>query len=259
MTILDLPIWLVGILVVGGSAVVGIVLVYGLDPFVKRHRGEEYNSVVSDGFQAVGTIYAIVTGLLVFGVYTTFDEASQQSADEASTLVLMYRNAQHFPQPQKDQAQQAVVAYIHSVIDDEWPALADGQGSPATSQAIDRLFNVYGPMEPTAQWSDQYTSSVSHLDEVVKLRNQLIDHSTDSLPPIYWFLLFTGGFVTILYLALAYVESRAMHAMAVGLMAVMLGLVIFLLLEVNHPFRGQIAVSPANFENALTAISQVGR
>ena len=44
-------------------------------------------------------------------------------ATEASTLVLMYRSAQAFPQPERDQAQQAVVAYIHSVIDDEWPAL----------------------------------------------------------------------------------------------------------------------------------------
>ena len=45
---------------------------------------------------------------------------------------------------------------------------------------------------------------------------------------------------------------------AVGLMATMLGLVIFLLLEVNHPFRGEIAVSPDSFRNALTSISEVG-
>jgi hypothetical protein len=50
-----------------------------------------------------------------------------------------------------------------------------------------------------------------------------------------------------------------MHALAVGLMSAMLGLVIFLLLEVNHPFRGEIAVSPDNFENALTSIAQVGK
>jgi hypothetical protein len=233
-------------------------LVYGLDLFVKRHRGEEYNSVVSDGFQAVATMYAIVAGLLVFGVYTTYEEAYHQSSDEASTLVLMFRNAQHFPQPEKDRAQQAVVAYIHSVIDDEWPALADGVGSPETSKAINQMFDVYNPMEPAAHWSDQYSRSIDDLGEVVKLRNQRIDHAKESLPPIYWFLLFAGGAVTLLYVALAYVENKAMHALAVALMAVMLGLVIFLLLEVNHPFRGQVAVPKDNFENALTSISHVG-
>ena len=134
MTILDLPVWLVGVLVVGGAAALGVALVYGLDVFVKQHRGEEHNQAISDGFQAVATMYAIVAGLLVFGVYTTFESASQDSATEASTLVLMYRSAQAFPQPERDQAQQAVVAYTHSVIDDEWPALADGAGSPKISE-----------------------------------------------------------------------------------------------------------------------------
>lgn len=258
MTVLDLPIWLVCVAVVGGAAALGAVLVYGLDLFVKQHRGEEYNSVVSDGFQAVGTMYAIVAGLLVFGVYTTFEEASSLAADEASSLVLMYRNAQHFPEPEKDRAQQAVVAYIHSVMDDDWPALADGAGSPKTSAAVNRLFDAYGPMTPDARWADQYSRSVDDLADVVKLRNRRIDHASDTLPPIYWFLLFAGGFVSLLYLALAYVEKKAMHALAVGLMAVMLGLVIFLLLELNHPFRGSVAVPKTSFENALISISQAG-
>ena len=42
------------------AALVGVILVYGLDLFAKKHRGEEYNSVVSDGFQAAGALYAIV-------------------------------------------------------------------------------------------------------------------------------------------------------------------------------------------------------
>ncbi|MCB0946813.1 MAG: DUF4239 domain-containing protein, partial [Mycobacterium sp.] len=100
--------------------------------------------------------------------------------------------------------------------------------------------------------------SVNDLGDVVKLRNERIDHARASLPPIYWFLLFAGGFVTLLYVALSYVQRRGMHALAVGLMATMVGLVIFLLLEVNHPFRGEIAVTKDNFENALTSISQIG-
>jgi len=258
MNILDLPMWLTGIVVVGGSAILGVALVYGLGGFVKRHRGKEYSSVFSDGFQMVATVYAIVAGLLVFGLYTTFDVSSQQSAEEASALVLMYRSAQAFPQPQSDQARQAVVGYINSVINDEWPALADGVGSPKTSKATDRLFNVYGPMEPDGRWSDQYSKSLDHLDAVVKLRNERIDQSRDSLPTIYWALLFAGGFITILYLSLAEVENKPMHAFAVGLAATMIGLVIFLLLEVNHPFRGKVGVSPENFRSALTSISEVG-
>jgi Ca2+/Na+ antiporter len=214
--------------------------------------------VFSDGFQTVGFLYAVVAGLLVYGMYTTFDVSSQQSAEEASALVLMHQSAQAFPEPQRDQAQQAVVVYVNSVINDEWPALADGMGSPKTSKAINHLFKVYGPMEPDGRWSDQYSQSIDHLDAVVKLRNERIDQSRDSLPTIYWFLLFAGGFITILYLSLAQVGNKPMHALAVGLTATMIGLVIFLLIEMNYPFQGDIALSPEHFRNALTSITEVG-
>lgn len=255
--ILDLPLWLMGVVVVGGAAALAFVLVFILHPVVKRHHGEEHNQVFSDGFAAVGTMYAIIAGLLVFGVFTTFDEASTNSSNEATNLVLMYREAGAFPQPYKGQAREAVTGYLNSVIVDDWPALAQGDGSGKTSQALDHLYRVYGPMNPDGGWSDQYTNSVSRLDEVTKLRDQRIENSAESLPGIYWFLLFAGGFITILYLAMSYVGSRAMHAVAVGLMAAMLGLVIFLLLEVNHPFQGEIALSPDNFEKALVTISQI--
>lgn len=257
VSILDLPIWVVGAVVVGGATLLGVVLVFAVRPIVQRYRGEDHNQVFSDGFAAVGTMYAIVAGLLVFGVFTTFDEATHESADQSSTLILMYREAGAFPQPQRDQAQQAVVAYLHSVIDDEWPALSAGERSPATSKAIDNLFAVYSAMEPDGKWSTQYDKSIDHLDDVVKSRYALIDYSAASLPLIYWFLLFAGGVITILYLSLSHVESRLMHSLAVGLMAAMLGLVIFLLLEVNHPFRGEVAVTPEHFEVALQRISEI--
>lgn len=259
MNILDLPTWLNGIVIVGGSALLGVALVYGLDVFVNRRGGKEGSSVFSDGLQTTGTLYAVVAGFLIFGMYTTFDVSSQQSADEASALVLMYRSAQAFPQPQRDQAQQAVVGYINSVITDEWPALSDRVDSPKTSKALDNLFNVYGPMEPDGRWSDQYTKSIDHLDTVAKLRFERVDQSRNSsLPTIYWFLLFAGGFIMILYLSLAQVENKPMHALAVGLTATMIGLVIFLLIEMNYPFQGDIALSPEHFRNALTYISQMG-
>lgn len=255
--ILDLPLWLVGVMVVGGAVALAFALVFILHPVVKRRHGEEHNQVFSDGFAAVGTMYAIVAGLLVFGVFTTFEEASAHSSTEATNLVLMYRDSGAFPQPVQSQAREAITGYLTSVINDDWPALAEGKGSGKTSQALDHLYKVYGPMNPDGSWSDQYTNSVSQLDEVTKLRDQRIENSAESLPGIYWFLLYAGAFITILYLAMAYVGSRAMHAVAVGLMAAMLGLVIFLLLEVNHPFRGEIALSPDNFENALVTISAI--
>jgi len=256
--ILDLPAWQFGILFLGGFIALSVGLVLALRPFVQKRFGEEHNSVFDTGFSAVGTMYAIVAGLLVFGVYSTFDDASKAAADEASNLILMYHNAAAFPQPQRDQAQQAITSYTKSVIEDDWPALADGKGSPKTDQALDRMYTVWAPMEPGPQWSDQYSASVDELNTVLLLRNERIDDSGAALNPIYWVMLFVGAFLTILHLVLLRMENRTMHLIAVGVTAAMLGMVLFLLIEVNQPFRGQISLSPARFEAALATIKTLG-
>lgn len=256
-TILDLPMWIVGVLVIGGSAVLGALMVAVVRPFVRKHQGDEHNSVVGLGFGAAGTLYAIIAGLLVFGVFSSFDEASKSVAQEAGNLITMYHNAQEFPQPQKDQAQKAIRAYTTSVINDEWPALADSTESDKTGKSLDAMFSVFGPMEPAANWSDQYSVAYGQLNDVVHLREDRVAHSQAALPPIYWFLLVAGGLLIILYLSVSFTESRVMHITAVALMAAMLGVMLFLLLEVSQPFRGSISVSPEPFQQALVTMDNI--
>lgn len=256
--ILDLPIALFGVLFISGFVALSIGLAVAVRPLVQKRFGEEHNAVFDTGFSAVGTMYAIVAGLLVFGVYSTFDDASKASADEASNLTLMYYNAEAFPQPERGQAQQAITDYTRSVIEDDWPALADGKGSPKTEQALDRMYKLWAPMEPNGRWGDEYTASVDELNSVLMLRNQRIDDSGSALNPIYWAMLFVGAFLTILHLVLLRMENRAMHLIAVGVTAAMLGMVLFLLIEVNQPFRGEIALSPSNFRAALTSMTTMG-
>lgn len=203
-------------------------------PLVQKRFGEEHKAVFDTGFSAVGTMYAIVAGLLVFGVYSTFDDASKASE------------------------QQAIKDYTRLVIEDDWPALADGKGSPKTDQALDRMYKVWAPMGPSGQWSDEYTASVDELNSVLMLRNQRIDDSGSALNPIYWAMLFVGAFLTVLHLVLLRMENRTMHLIAVGVTAAMLGMVLFLLIEVNQPFRGEIALSPSNFQAALTTMTTKG-
>jgi membrane protein implicated in regulation of membrane protease activity len=255
--VLDIPTLQFGFLFVGGFVALSVALTLAVRPFVQKRFGDEHNAVFDTGFSAVGTMYAIVAGLLVFGVYSTFDDASKASADEASNLILMYHEAGAFPQPERDQARQAIASYTRSVIEDDWPALADGKGSPKTDQALDRMYDMWAPMEPGPQWSDQYSASVDELNTVLLLRNERIDDSGAALDPIYWVMLFVGAFLTVLHLALLRMENRTMHLVAVGVTAAMLGLVLFLLIELNEPFRGQISLSPARFESALATMKSM--
>lgn len=256
--ILDLPIWLVGALIIAVCAVLSSVLVLAVRPWVRRRFGEQHNVVFSDGFAALRTMYAFIAGLLVFAVFGTFQQASTVVAREASALELMYRDAHTFPEPQRSQAETAILGYVRSVIDDEWPLMAHGAKSPETDQALDRMYDVWGPMAPTGGWSDQYNQSFDKLGEVVTLRNERIQHSTATLPTIYWFVVFVGALLTVLYFALSYMPNRTMHVISVALMTVMLAVVIFLLVQVNYPFRGEVSVKVDPFTELVDTIGRIG-
>lgn len=120
------------------------------------------------------------------------------------------------------------------------------------------MFKVFGPMEPAARWADQYSVAYDQLNDVVHLRDTRIESGKAALPPIYWFLLIAGGFLIIVYMAFSYAERQTTHALAVGLLAAMLGISLFMLLQVNMPFRGGASVSSDPFRQALVTMGSIG-
>ena len=71
-------------------------------------------------------------------------------------------------------------------------------------------------------------------------------------------MLFVGAFLTVLHLVLLHMKNRTMHLIAVAVTAAMLGMVLYLLIELNMPFRGQISLSPTRFEAALATMTTMG-
>ncbi|MEI8342510.1 MAG: DUF4239 domain-containing protein [Verrucomicrobiota bacterium] len=257
--LLSLPMWLVGLIFIVGGAVIAVVAVFALNPLVKRAHSEEHNTVFSNSFAAVATLFAIVAGLLVFAVVGAYDSASSSASNEAATLRQMYQNAQVFPGPQKVQAEDAITEYTKSVVADEYPLLADGKGSPKTGDALNNMFRVIGTMTPAPSWSDQYSEVSSKMTDVVALRAARINASQPALSPVYLFLLFFSAGVTVVCMSFLYMENRAMKCVAVSLMAMSLAAVLFLMVEVNSPFSGEISVSTDVYTQALEAMAQIGR
>ena len=257
--LLSLPMWIVGIIFCFGGAALGVALVFLLRPLVRRKHGDEHNSVFSDAFAAVATLFAIVAGLLVFAVVGAFDTASSACANEAAALRQMYHNVQVFPGPEKAKAEDVITAYTTSVVADEFPTMSKGEGSEKTAAALNSMFKVIGTMTPAPSWSDQYTLVSGKMSDVVALRVARIDSSQPALSGLYLILLFTSAGITVAILALEYTESTLMHCIAVGLTGFTLAAVLSLMVEVNSPYNGEISVSPDNFESSLQAFTEISK
>jgi Ca2+/Na+ antiporter len=73
-----------------------------------------------------------------------------------------------------------------------------------------------------------------------------------------WFIMFAGAAATIFFAYFFAYSNRLAIVAIVGMLAFMLGLVLYLIAAVDYPFRGQIHVGAEAFHNALHHFERIG-
>ena len=71
------------------------------------------------------------------------------------------------------------------------------------------------------------------------------------LPPIPWVVLTIGGIVVIGFTYLFGLDSTLVHVLLVAALALIIGLVLFTVAELDFPFRGDIRLGPDAMEQVL--------
>lgn len=80
-----------------------------------------------------------------------------------------------------------------------------------------------------------------------------------SLPGILWAVLITGAVITIVSACLFGSVEFKLHMIQVVMLAVVLSLLLVAIADINRPFQGSVRVSPAGFERARAAITDLLR
>lgn len=123
----DLPNWLFGSVVVAISVSIGLSGMFALRSRIRGlHGGYSHNEIVSVFFASMAVFYGVAVGLLSVGAWQTYSDVESKVALEASTLASLYRDASHFPEPQRYEAQAQLRSYTRNIIDEVWPQQRKG-------------------------------------------------------------------------------------------------------------------------------------
>jgi hypothetical protein len=74
-----------------------------------------------------------------------------------------------------------------------------------------------------------------------------------------WTVVILGGFITVAFSYMFAFKHSAMQTAMIGTLALQIGLVIFLTMTLDYPFRGAISVSPEAFERAIVTYDTIDR
>uniref|UniRef100_A0A5Q5BL57 DUF4239 domain-containing protein n=2 Tax=unclassified Mycobacterium TaxID=2642494 RepID=A0A5Q5BL57_MYCSS len=241
-----LPSWLlllVLITVTSGTAVAVQAIVRRR--FATHLRSDEHNDVTKFAFGVIGFVFAFFIGFVVSATWGQINSADGRARAEGAAGAQLARDLQVFDEPDRDRIRQSLLAYHQAAIT-EWNEATEGRSLPAADDALNRVYLAYEQVEArTDAQKALLSASFSNLSDMNKARSErVLQARTDTGPPwsLWAVILLTSSL--LLGCAIIYgVESAASHYTMVAILGVLVGAQLFLVLELSHPFVGEVATS----------------
>jgi hypothetical protein len=242
-----------GLVFIGICVLLTSGLVVMIRQFVSHKTLAAHNDVAGFVYATTGVTYAVVLAFVVIAVWENYNAAKEVTDEEANSLGVMIRLANGFPDPARQDVQQAALTYAQNAVDEEWPAMANKTApSPETSAALDHLYQVYERPDVVASVNaTQYAESLSQLSDVSATRRQRILASQGGLPSIMWVVLLVGAAALIGSAFLFGVESLRSQLAIVSGLVIVVSLLLFAVYALDDPFQGGVRVHPDALELVL--------
>lgn len=254
----DMPIWLTGIVIVAGFLALSLAFGNFIARLVPARVREQHNDLAGFILAVVGVIYAVLLAFVAIGVWERFEQAETRTYEEATNLTIVYRDAGSFSNGPTLRA--ALRDYVRDVVEDEWPKMQKGERSVSARllvESVDR--DVRNLKADTPEKVNIQARMLEAMDLALDDRDSRISEEATGISTVMWVILILGAFVTVGFTFLFGFKQTIMQQLMIGSLSILIGLVLFLTVALDFPFRGGLTVSPEAFENALYVFGTIGQ
>ncbi|MBA3636639.1 MAG: DUF4239 domain-containing protein [Rubrobacteraceae bacterium] len=245
---------------VGGICLValgGLELVQRLVPADSR---QQHNDVAGFIYAALGVIYAVLLALVVIAVWEEYRAADETVEQEANALAEIFWLAHRLPEPEGTHLQELAISYAEEVVDNEWPLMEQGQAplmtqtqeTPAGWTLIDEIRANLQEVQPRTPADEQlYAEGLDQVQRLADARRMRLVAAEESVPGVLWAVLIFGGVAAVGFTYLFGLENTWAHRLMVVTLAAVIGLVLFTVGAMEHPFSGGARIGTGAFELIL--------
>jgi hypothetical protein len=246
-----------GVVVVGGFVLLALFIGYLVARFTSREIRTAHNDRAGFILAVIGVIYAVLLAFVAIGVWERFGAAEARSYEEAGALATVYRDAASFPGASRLRLR--LRAYVQSVIDDEWPQMRRGekpQVSSALLETVDRDVRTLAVDSP--RLADIQEQMLAAMDTAFMDRETRLTVYSSGVNGIMWVVLIAGAVITVAFTYLFGFDQTFMQQLMIGGLSLLIGLVLFLILALDYPYRGSISVGPEALRALLQSFNAMG-
>ncbi|NJP89974.1 DUF4239 domain-containing protein [Nonomuraea sp. FMUSA5-5] len=249
----------IGLLIAATFAALAALAAYVANRRIPAQTRQDYRDGSGVITGIVGTLFAVSIGLVVVAAWNQVNTATETSATEASNLTDVYWYSRTLPAPQRVALQTLAGTYTTTVIREEWPLMAEEHRlSQSAWRASEQLRAFFQTVQPDGSGpSARYGQAMSRMQAVLDARRSRAQMADTGVPPLLWVALAACGLVALLPSILCGSANRKVHITMAAAVGGMVGLVLFLVYQLDFPFSGGISVSPAAFEQALDRFASI--
>ena len=231
-------------------SLLGFLAVHRLVPVSVRRA---HNDVAGFIFAAVGVMYGVLLAFVVVVVWEQFHQTRANFQKEASAAVSFYHAMGAYAEATHAQdLRPALAGYLGTIVEEEFPAMAAMQRQGVTSQALQALWvGVRGMTPGSAQEQILYGELLSRLNDLDRLRVSRLDDAREELPGVLWLALIAGAIFTIGFAFLLGTDNVCAHGVMIGLLAALIGVVLYVTIELDHPFTGTVSIGEEGLRQVL--------
>jgi hypothetical protein len=139
--------------------------------------------------------------------------------------------------------------YTHYVIHEAWPLQQRSMIPSEGVKAMDQLQSTIMRFEPATEGQKALAQeTLGSFGRMMEARRTRLDSVEHKLPGAMWIVIVLGAFISVVSAFYFPVRDAHVHRVEVGLLAAFIGLVVFIILALDRPYRGDLGLKPTPYE-----------
>ncbi|MGI4742416.1 MAG: hypothetical protein ACRYG7_45240 [Janthinobacterium lividum] len=253
----EIPTWLLALFIVGLTVLLSLL---GLRFIHRRLHVSSAVALIDNGtvgwfFSGVTVLYGLTLGLLTVATWQNYSTAAGIASQEAASLAVLYRDLSGYPDRLGRPLQQQLRSYTASIVQQSWPAQRRGLANDQERLVLTHFqLQLLHTEVTTLSQQVLHGEAIETFNKLVELRRQRIESIGSSVPGVLWGAVLAGAVITILFSYGFVVVSLRLHALLTGLLALMVGVMIFVIAALDHPYLGEVSVTSDAYQIVLDKV-----
>ena len=213
------------------------------------------NDLVCYTSSCFSLLYGLLLGLL--SVATSQNAAQVQTSVQREADTLAAVPGHHgYPEPLRSELQFLLRDYTLYVVHKDWPAHHEGRIPQGGAARIGALVQTLEAFEPTTKSQEiALEQTFANFDVLAEARIERLAGVSLAIPGVFWYVVLIGALINIVLIWM--LEMRFFtHLILGGMISFFLGVMFFLLIAMDQPLRGAVAVPSTSFELAYRVLME---